>query len=205
MIEPAFRALLVACIGASPLLPAGLFAAGGAAIAMSTIAVGADEEHGVALLAETDSLQEYRFAVSLRHASSQAGTRQRHRFRGRLEPPLFGLPDEGCRTWNPAASNDRVPGGRRSRCWEVHDAITRVVPGTRLPVIPLISALRCFNVAEQRPVGHYVEAWRTAPRSRRSSAGAPPSRWDSRARNASSQENKVPDGHRVEPCRVQGP
>jgi hypothetical protein len=73
MIEPAFRALLVACIGASPLLPAGLFAAGGAAIAMSTIAVGADEEHGVTPLAETDSLQENRFAVSLRHASSQAG------------------------------------------------------------------------------------------------------------------------------------
>jgi hypothetical protein len=72
MIEPAFRALLVACIGASPLLPAGLFAAGGAAIAMSTIAVGADEEHGVALLAETDSLKENRFAVSLRHASSRA-------------------------------------------------------------------------------------------------------------------------------------
>jgi len=58
MIEPAFRALLVARIGESPLLPAGLFAAGGAAIAMSTIAVGADEEHGVALRAETDSLQE---------------------------------------------------------------------------------------------------------------------------------------------------
>ena len=98
MIEPAFRALLVACISASPLLPAGLLAAGGAAIAMSTVAVGADEEHGVALLAETESLQEYRFAVSLRHASSQAGTRQRHSLRGRLEPPLFGLPDEGCRT-----------------------------------------------------------------------------------------------------------
>jgi hypothetical protein len=98
MIEPAFRALLVACVGASPLLPAGIFAAGGAAIAMSTIAVGADEEYGVTLLAETDSLKENCFAVSLRHASSQAGTRQRPTLRGRLEPPLFGLPDEGYRT-----------------------------------------------------------------------------------------------------------
>jgi len=109
MIEPAFRALLVPCISASPLLPAGLLATGGAAIAMSTVAVGADEEHGVALLAETESLQEYRFAVSLRHASSQAGTRQRHSLHGRLEPPLFGLPDEGLPNRNPAASNDRVP------------------------------------------------------------------------------------------------
>jgi hypothetical protein len=109
VIEPAFRALLVPYVGASPLSPAGLFAASAAAIAMPAIAVGTDEEQSVTLLAETDSLQENRFAVSLRHASSQAGPRQRHALRGRLEPPLFGLPDEGCRTRNPAASNDRVP------------------------------------------------------------------------------------------------
>jgi len=98
VIEPAFRALLVPYVGASPLSPAGLFAASAAAIAMPAIAVGTDEEQSVTLLAETDSLQENRFAVSLRHASSQAGTRQRHSLRGRVEPPLFGLPDEGCRT-----------------------------------------------------------------------------------------------------------
>ena len=40
---------------------------------MSAITVGADEKHGVALLAETDSLKEKSFAVSIRHASSQAG------------------------------------------------------------------------------------------------------------------------------------
>jgi hypothetical protein len=90
VIEPTFRALLVAPVGAPPLLSAGLFAAGGAAIAMPTVAVGADEEYGVTLLAEAGSLQENCFAVSLRHASSQAGTRQRHALRGRLEPPLFG-------------------------------------------------------------------------------------------------------------------
>jgi hypothetical protein len=73
VIEPPFQTLLVASVGASPLLPAGLCAAPAAAIAMSSIAVGTDEKHGVALLAKTDSLKENRFAVNLRHASSQAG------------------------------------------------------------------------------------------------------------------------------------
>jgi hypothetical protein len=72
VVESAFRALLMASIGAPPLLPAGVCAAPLAAIAMSAIAMGADEEYGVALLAETDSLKENRFAVSLRHASSRA-------------------------------------------------------------------------------------------------------------------------------------
>jgi len=109
VIETAFGALLMSPVGAPPLLQASLFAAGGATIAMSPVTVGADEEHGVTLLAETDSLQENCFAVSLRHASSQAGTRQRHPLRGRLEPPLFGPPDEGLPNRNPVASNDRVP------------------------------------------------------------------------------------------------
>jgi hypothetical protein len=73
VVESAFRALLVASVGAPSLLPAGVCATPAAAIAMSAIAVGANEEHGVALLTETDSLKENRFAVSLRHASSQAG------------------------------------------------------------------------------------------------------------------------------------
>ncbi|MEP7367889.1 MAG: hypothetical protein ABI972_31895 [Acidobacteriota bacterium] len=72
VVEPAFRALLVASISASPLLPASVCAAPFAAIAMSAIAVGADEKHGVALFTKTDSLKKNRFAVSLRHASSQA-------------------------------------------------------------------------------------------------------------------------------------
>src|SRR2546423_10488211 len=73
VVEPAFRALLVAGVGAPSLLPAGVCAAPLAAIAMSAIAMGADKEHGVALLAGTDSLNENRFAVSLRHAASPAG------------------------------------------------------------------------------------------------------------------------------------
>jgi hypothetical protein len=73
VIESAFRALLMASVGAPPLLPAGVCAAPAAAIAMSAIAVGADKEHCVALLTETDSLKENRFAVNLRHASPQAG------------------------------------------------------------------------------------------------------------------------------------
>ena len=68
VIEPPFRALLVASVGAPPLSPAGFFAARVAAIAMSAITVGADEEHGVALLTETNSLKEHRFAVNRRHA-----------------------------------------------------------------------------------------------------------------------------------------
>jgi hypothetical protein len=72
VVEPAFRALLVASIGPPPLLPAGVCSALSAAITMSAIAVGADEKHDVAMLTETDSLKKNRFAVSLRHASSQA-------------------------------------------------------------------------------------------------------------------------------------
>jgi len=72
VVEPAFRALLVASIGTPPLLPVSVEAALSAAITMSAIAVGADEKHGVALLTETDSLKKNRFAVSLRHTSSQA-------------------------------------------------------------------------------------------------------------------------------------
>lgn len=68
VIEPPFRALLVACVGTAALFSAGLFAAGGAAIAMTAIAMGADEEHGMALLPETNSLKEHRFAVNRRHA-----------------------------------------------------------------------------------------------------------------------------------------
>ena len=73
MIELAFEALLVALIGGPPLPAPGLQAALLAAVAMSAIAVRADEEHCVTLLTEANSLLEYRFAVNCRHASSQAG------------------------------------------------------------------------------------------------------------------------------------
>ena len=72
VVESAFRALLVASIGAPPLLPAGVGAAPVAAIAMPAITVGAYEKHGVAMFTKTASLKKNRFAVSLHHASSQA-------------------------------------------------------------------------------------------------------------------------------------
>ena len=109
VVEPAFRALLVAGVGAPPLLPAGLCAAPAAAIAMSAIAVGADEEHGVALLTETDSLKENRFAVSLRHASSQAGLDNGTRFVAGWNQLCLVYLTKVAGTRNPTASNGRVP------------------------------------------------------------------------------------------------
>jgi hypothetical protein len=73
MIEPSFRALLVAAVGAPPLLAAGLLAALVAAVAVSAIAVRTDEENRVAALTEANPLPQNRFAMNHRHASSQAG------------------------------------------------------------------------------------------------------------------------------------
>ena len=73
MIEPSFGALLVAAVGAPPLVEAGLLTALGVAVALSAIAVRADEEHCVTLVTEANSLPEYRFAMKGRHASLQAG------------------------------------------------------------------------------------------------------------------------------------
>jgi hypothetical protein len=108
VVEPAFRALLVASIGAPPLLPAGGYAAPLAAIAMSTIAVGADEKHGVALVTETDSLKKNRFAVSFRHASSQAELDNGTRFVAAWNQLCLVLPRRLAELGNPAASNGRV-------------------------------------------------------------------------------------------------
>ena len=73
MIEPPFRALLVASVGGPPLPAARLLAALGAAIAVSAIAVRADEENRLAALTKANLLPQNRFAVNHRHASSQAG------------------------------------------------------------------------------------------------------------------------------------
>ena len=73
MIEQSFRALLVPLIGAPPLLAARLLAALGAAIAVAAIAMRADVEDRVALLAATCSLQK----------NSLAMNRRRHRYRRR--------------------------------------------------------------------------------------------------------------------------
>ena len=72
MIEPSFGTLLMPAIGAAPLAPAGLIAAGAAAIALSAITVRAEEEQGAAFLAETNPQPQNHFSLSP-HAPSQAG------------------------------------------------------------------------------------------------------------------------------------
>ena len=72
MIEPPFAALLVAPVGAPPLPAASLVAALAAAVAVSSIAVGADKENRLAALPKAKPLPQNRFAVNHRHASSQA-------------------------------------------------------------------------------------------------------------------------------------
>jgi hypothetical protein len=78
MIAPTRVALLVTSIGASALLAAGMLTAGGAAIALSAIAVRADEENRVA--SNASPLPENRFAMNCRHASLQAGLDNDNRF-----------------------------------------------------------------------------------------------------------------------------
>jgi hypothetical protein len=73
MIEPAFGTLLVAAVGASPLLAPGLLAAWIAAVAVSAITVRTDEEKRLALSTKANPLPQNRFAMNHRHASSQAG------------------------------------------------------------------------------------------------------------------------------------
>ena len=73
MIESAFPALLVSPVGAPPLFEACLCAAPGAAVAVPPVTVGADEKDCATVSAQTDPLQENRFVVNRRHASSQAG------------------------------------------------------------------------------------------------------------------------------------
>jgi hypothetical protein len=73
MIELPFGTLLVAAVGAPPLVAAGLLAALFAAVAMSAIAVRTDEENRVAALTKASPLPQNRFAMNRRHASSQAG------------------------------------------------------------------------------------------------------------------------------------
>jgi hypothetical protein len=73
MIELPFGALLVAAVGAPPLLAAGLLAALVAAVAVPAIAMRADEENRVAALTKANPLPQNRFAMNRRHASSQAG------------------------------------------------------------------------------------------------------------------------------------
>jgi hypothetical protein len=71
VVEPAFRALLIAVVG-SPVLPApGYGAARRAAIALSAIAMGTNPEHRLASLAAANALPENHFSMN-RHPPMQA-------------------------------------------------------------------------------------------------------------------------------------
>ncbi len=70
MIQPPFRAALMTLIGPPSLLTSRPFTARFAAIAMSTVAVRAQEEGRQAIRAETGPLHQYRFVR--RHACPQA-------------------------------------------------------------------------------------------------------------------------------------
>jgi hypothetical protein len=73
MIEPPFRALLVAAVRATPLLPPGLFPAMWTAIAVSAITRGADEKYRETLRMAAHSLPQNCCVLIRRHASLQAG------------------------------------------------------------------------------------------------------------------------------------
>jgi hypothetical protein len=72
MVEPAFRATLVAAVGAAPLPESCFGTAGDAAIALSTITVLTDPEHRVASAATANPLTENYFAMN-RQRPSMAG------------------------------------------------------------------------------------------------------------------------------------
>ena len=72
MVKLPFRALLMAFVGLPPLDASGLTAARVTAITVSAIAVRADEKHGMALLPETNPLQENHVTVFVCHAWLQA-------------------------------------------------------------------------------------------------------------------------------------
>jgi hypothetical protein len=72
MVEPSFRTLLVAAIGAAPLMEPGLIAAGQAAIALSAITTRTEKKQRATIAAQANPPPENHFARN-RHASSQAG------------------------------------------------------------------------------------------------------------------------------------
>jgi hypothetical protein len=113
MIEPPLGALLVAAVGAPSLAGSGMLTAWGAAVALSAIAVRADEEHCVTLAAEANPLPEYRFAVSCRHASSQAGLDNGCGFVAGWNQLSLVLPVERLPNSEPCRSNGRVPSAYR--------------------------------------------------------------------------------------------
>ena len=86
-----------------------MLTAGGAAVALPTIAVRADEEHCVTLATEANSLPEYRFAMNCRHASSQAGLDNGTGLVAGWNQLSLVLPVKRLPNLEPCRSNGRVP------------------------------------------------------------------------------------------------
>ena len=73
MIEPPFRTLLMSAVGATPLTQARLSTAGDAAIALSPITVGAQQEQRATWAGQAKTLPQNYFAIHHCHAGSRAG------------------------------------------------------------------------------------------------------------------------------------
>jgi hypothetical protein len=73
VIEPSFGTLLIAAVGAAPLTAPSLLPAGDAAVALSAIAAGAEEEDCMAFGAEAKPLPQH-YLIESRHASSRDWT-----------------------------------------------------------------------------------------------------------------------------------
>ncbi|MDX1984735.1 MAG: hypothetical protein SFV51_30965 [Bryobacteraceae bacterium] len=73
MIEPAFLAPLMATVGTAPLAATITLTAGCAAITVPAVAVGADEEDGLAIRGDTRPLSQCCFAVNRRHRGRRRG------------------------------------------------------------------------------------------------------------------------------------
>ena len=109
MIETSFGTLLMAAVGAPSLVDSGMLTAEGAAVALSTIAVRADEENCATLATEAKPLPEYRFAMNCHHASSQAGLDNGDGFVAGWNQLSLVLPVERLPNSEPCRSNGGVP------------------------------------------------------------------------------------------------
>lgn len=127
VIQPAFRAALVATIGATLLLQAGLPPALVAAVAMSAITVRADVEARLTRLPAARSLEQNGRSM---HCRIHGGRRRDWTTAAvyvRLDPVSLGIPDQGLPTPEPYRVNGRVPSSRsvtipRWRNWGIMDA-----------------------------------------------------------------------------------
>jgi hypothetical protein len=119
MVEPSFRAPLVAVVGAAALPKPGFVAASGAAIALSAITVPADPEHRVASNAEANPLTKNHLAMKS-HVRPQAGLDNGNGSWQVKTSSNVWLPAEGCQTGRPDASTAGHPASSRLRRKTLH-------------------------------------------------------------------------------------